>query len=224
MNYSTLLIDVDNTLLDFYSSERVALKNALIKYGIFADDSTVSIYSAINDSFWKKFENGEIEKNEIYIGRFKEFVLRMGYPISPESLSRTYKEELANGFHKIKDADEILSYLSERYDVYYITNGDSIVQNRRMRGADILKYAKNVFISEDIGVGKPDKRYFNYVLSSVDEKDKNKILVIGDSMSSDILGGINAELDTCWVDFSREDRKYLTQYTVNNLIELKKIL
>ena len=196
--YTTLLLDVDETLLDFKKAETVSLKNALIRAGLTPTDEIVARYHLINDSLWKALERGEIEKEEIKTKRFELFYEEFGFEGDPVETAGLYVYELSRAGFLLEGAREFLDGIQNEFDIYAVTNGIQVVQQGRFNAADINKYFKDVFISERVGYSKPDKRYFDYVLSAIPEKDASKVIVIGDSLTSDIKGACNAGLDSCW--------------------------
>lgn len=225
MKYTSLLLDLDNTLLDFDMAEAAAIRRVLKANGLPCSESDVKTYSAINKSFWERFERGEIPKTAIYAGRFEKLLAVFGRTGDPEALSREYGGYLAEGYFKTEGADGILEYLRGRgYKLYATTNGFSATQHRRIKGAGLENAFDRVFVSEDAGAQKPEKEYFDYVLKNIPERDISKLLIVGDSMSSDILGGINAGIDTCWYNPRGAKMTYLPTYEIKSLSELKNIL
>ncbi len=221
--YTTLLFDNDNTLMDFYAAEEQAIKNTCRVYGVEPSDENARLYSKINDGFWKRFEKGEIKREEIKVGRFKGFIEALGLDINAEKMAATYFEELANGNMLLDGAEELCRALSGEYTLHLITNGSTYIQKKRLAASPISKYFSKIFISEEMGVKKPDRAFFDTVISQIDEKDRSRICIIGDSMSSDILGGINAGIDTCFFNRSREEKKYEPTYEVKSFEEIKKL-
>lgn len=225
MKYTSLFLDIDNTLLDFYKAEENAITETLKEFFLPYSKDIVKMYSEINRSFWERFERGEISKDAIFEGRFKKLVSVLGVERDTAAISENYCKRLACGYFKVDGADEILTYLKDKgYKLYATTNGFAFTQHNRIEKSGLKKYFDKVFISEDAGYQKPDKEYFDYCIDNSDEKDKSKILVVGDSQSSDILGGINAGIDTCWFDFEGKEQKYPSEYVIKNLYELKNIL
>ncbi len=225
MKYSSLFLDLDNTLLDFDIAEAVAVRKVLAKHSLPCDDEAVKVYSQINLSFWKRFEMGEIPKNAIFEGRFCAFLEHYGCTGDVSAISKDYCQNLAEGYFTVNGAIEILAYLKNKgYKLYATTNGFSFTQYNRIKHSGLEPFFDNVFISEDAGHQKPEKEYFDYVLSHIPEKDKSRILVVGDSQSSDILGGINSGLDTCWFNPKNDTPKYKNNYEIASLLELKNIL
>ncbi len=224
MSYTTLLFDVDNTILDFTRCEREAISLVLKNNGIEASDENIVYYSGVNDRFWKMFERGEIEKKEIYEGRFKAFLKEKGFERDSKKISDEYIEALKTFHFPLDGALDMLKRLSKGFEIYCTTNGNAVTQEKRIKNSGILNYAKGVFVSEAIGHQKPEKEYFDYVLKNIPEKDKRKIVVIGDSMSSDILGGINSGIDTVWFNPMGEEPQFSPTHTAKNFNELIEIL
>ncbi len=224
MSYTTLLFDVDNTILDFTRCEREAVSLVMKNNGIEPSEENVVYYSGVNDRFWKMFERGEIKKSEIYEGRFKAFLEEKGFKGDSKKISDEYIEALKTVHFPLDGALCMLEILSKKFDIYYTTNGNAVTQEKRIKNSGILNFAKGVFVSEAIGHQKPEKEYFDYVLKNIPEKDKSRIIVIGDSMSSDILGGINSGLDTLWFNPAGEKAVYEPTYTAKNFGELIEIL
>lgn len=224
MKYTTLLFDSDDTLLDFARSEKEALKIVMCENGLPFSDEIHACYSLANKSFWEAYERGEIEKSEIYVGRFRKFLSDSGIDADPAFIARNYEANLAKQFFMIDGAADLIKKLKEKHRIYIVTNGNEQIQKSRLNGSGLINLVDGVFVSEAVGVPKPEKRYFDYVFSQIEEKDKAKILIIGDSQSSDILGGINAGIDTCWYNPFGKTGKYTPTYEIKNLSELEKML
>ena len=225
MKYTSLFLDLDNTLLDFNKAEYFAAKKLFEKYGLPYDDEAIKTYSSINSVFWKRFESGEIEKNEIYENRFKAFCEHYGMSADTAQMSKDYFVNLSEGYYTVDGTFDILDFLKAKgYYLYATTNGMSLTQYKRIEKSGLKPYFDKVFVSEDAGHQKPEKEYFEYVLENISEKDKSKILIIGDSQSSDILGGINIGIDTCWYNPKGDKGAYIPNYEIKNLLKLKEIL
>ena len=201
MKYSTLLMDADNTIFDFPLCERNALEATLTGSGLRFDQEVLRSFSEINDALWKKFEKKEIIGESIRFRRFSELIMKcfegMG---NAEVLSERYINELSAQGCLINGAEKALECLSEEYDIYVITNGFAKVQRGRFSASPVIQYIKKLYISDELGVNKPDKRFFELVLQDIPEKNKDRILVVGDSVTSDMQGGKNAGLTTCLYD------------------------
>ena len=218
-------MDLDNTLLDFSKSEEWAITKTLEEFGLPSDSETARLYSEINSSYWKRFEKGEIPKNAIFEGRFKTLLSVLKREGNTKSISEFYCKCLSNTYFKVEGADEVLTYLKNKgYKLYATTNGFAFTQKNRIEKSGLKKYFDDVFISEDLNAQKPENEYFEACIRRITQKDKSKILIVGDSQSSDILGGINVGIDTCWFKHKGETAKYYSKYTIENLKELTEIL
>lgn len=225
MKYTSLFLDLDNTILDFTMAEKVAIKNVLLHHNLPCDDETIKLYSNINKSYWERFERGEIPKSAIFEGRFKTFLETLNLKGDTSKISLDYFYALSQGYFKVEGALDLLKYLKEKkYKLYATTNGLAKTQFNRIKNSGIQPYFDAVFVSEEVNHQKPEKEYFDYVIAHIPENDRTKMLVIGDSMSSDILGGINSGIDTCWFNPKNASPKYTPTYSVTQLKELKTIL
>lgn len=225
MNYTSLFLDIDNTLLDFNMAEKVAVKKVFKAYSLPCDDDAVKNYSDINRSYWERFEKGEIPKSDIFEGRFKTFLEFYSLSGDTAAISRDYCANLSEGYFKVEGAEEILKYLKQKnYRLYATTNGLSLTQFKRIKNSGLEPYFDKVFVSEETVHQKPEKEYFDYVIDHIPEKEKSRMLIIGDSQSSDILGGINSGIDTCWFNPTGAIPKYKSRYEISALSELKAFL
>ncbi len=223
--YTTLYLDLDNTVLDFYASEKNAVKQLLRLHNLPSDDKTASVYSDINRDFWERFERGEIKKEMIFAGRFYVLLELLGCKGDPEKMADDYFGILAAGHDVMAGAEDVLKWIKSRgYTVCVTTNGIARTQYRRIEESGLKPYFDYVFVSEDAGYQKPQPQYFDYVMAHSSEKDKSRILVIGDSQSSDILGGINFGVDTCWINHNASLGRFKPTYEISSLKELKNIL
>ena len=224
--YKYLLFDADDTLLDFKAAEDTALKTVLKNNNLPYDDETVKTYSKINQKYWKAFEKGEIERDEIFPLRFGEFLGVLGSNLEPMAINAQYFEALRQVHTMLPDADELIDYIVGKYKLYIVTNGVAKTQHLRLKQSGIWDKFDGVFISEELECQKPSVEYFTKVLEAIGNPPKSECLVLGDSISSDILGGKNIGIDTVWVNV--RDLKNFTDitpdYTVTNLKDLKKML
>lgn len=224
--YKILLFDADATLLDFKRSEYVAVKECLEFFGLPSSDDIIEKYSEINDGYWKMLERREIVKSKLYVARWESFCEFFGFDISPKQISDRYINALMSTCHLIDGAEDICKKLYGKYRMYIVTNGQKKVQEGRLFPSPIFKYFDGCFISEDIGFEKPDTRFFDKVTSLIPDYDPQKAIIIGDSLTSDIKGGIAAGIDTCWYNpkgKAKPEDMEIT-YIVNDLSEIEKIL
>ena len=223
--YTTIYFDLDNTILDFTATEHKAIRQLLASHKLPSSDEIIAQYSAINQTWWERFEKGEIKKQEIYAGRFREFLAFYGFEGNPQKMADDYFELLSRGFDTMDGAEQALKYVKEKgYTVCITTNGMSRTQYRRIDGCGLKQYFDYIFVSEDAGHQKPEVEYFEYVMENTPEKDKAKILVVGDSLSSDILGGINFVVDTCWLNPKGKAATYSSTYEISDIMHIYDIL
>lgn len=198
MRYDIVLFDADGTLLDFHRSEREAVKEALAMSGIDADIEMIKKYSEINDRLWKMLERKEIERSVLLYRRFELFCEYYGYSADAKKIALDYMQRLSTKGYMLDGAEALLQSLSGRARLYIVTNGVEFIQRERYARTGMDKYFDGLFISEAIGFNKPDVRYFDYVAANIEEFDPSRALVVGDSLTSDIKGGVNFGIDSCW--------------------------
>ena len=200
-----VLLDLDDTLLDFGQAERVAMRRVLGENGLPADDATLALYSRINDVYWKRFERGEIGRREVLVGRFRDFLAEEGASgLDPDAVQNRYETLLSEGHWFVPGAEALLDALAPTYDLYLASNGTERVQTGRLKSAGILPRFRGLFLSERIGAAKPSRAFFDAVFASLGEERRRGAVMVGDSLSSDIRGGIDAGLITVW--FNPSDR------------------
>ena len=198
MRYRTILLDADGTLFDFARCEREAVREALLMSGVNADDQMIDRYSRINDSLWKKLERGEIEKSVLLYHRFELFAEEFGVILDAKQTSRDYMFALSQKHYMIPGARELLEKLAKKSDLYMVTNGVEATQRGRYHASHMDLYFKDLFISGAIGYEKPNRGFFDYVASHIPNFKSDEAIIVGDSLSSDIRGGILYGIDTCW--------------------------
>lgn len=225
--YKVLFLDMDGTFLDFHAAEREAFGRALNKAGIASGEERYRLYSAVNDSLWKAYERGEIEKQEIRDCRFTKLFEALGISGDGIAVERDYELFLGEGHALIPDAREVLEYLYKKFPLYVVTNGFAAVQRNRLHLSGLDRLMKQVFISEEIGWQKPRKEFFEVCFARMeDQAAPEEILLIGDSLSSDIRGAKNAGIDSCWFcpDGTENGTDLRPDYKIRSLIELKELL
>lgn len=221
--YTTLLFDADETLLNFFEAEANALKLACNRMRIDYNEKTRTLYSSINDALWKQLEKGLVTRDIIKVRRFEQLAEVLRLSVDPEKMAEAYGEALSKQGVILSGADKLCEKLHKNYRMYIVTNGIGYVQRGRLSRSGLLDYFNGVFISEDVGSQKPDIKFFNYIFKEIEEKDKSKICIIGDSMSSDILGGINAGIDTCYFSPKGKEGPYSPTYTAKSFEDIIRI-
>ena len=203
-NYTCLLLDVDNTLLDFDTAERLALTDTLIHYDLPHDAAALATYHEVNRQLWAALARGQLNKNKLFAIRFARFLQAMGLPDPGNSreINDYYEDQLSRHPETLPGALQALAELAEVATLAVVSNGAVKVQQARIRDSGIAEYMDGIYISEKMGVGKPQPRLFELVLRDLGLTDRSKVLMVGDDLLADIQGGINAGIDTCWVNFA----------------------
>ena len=227
MKYDVILFDADETLFDFKKSEREAFKNSMIQFGFEYDENYhLKIYQEINTAIWKEFEEGLITQAKLKIERFKRLSDKLEVNFDANEFAKSYMENLADASFLFDGSSELLHDLHKSFKLSIVTNGLTAVQDKRIRKSTVAKYFDTVVISEEILISKPNPEIFEYTLESIGYNDKNKVLMVGDSLTSDIKGGINFGIDTCWYNPKKVENKTSIKptYEVSNFDELKELL
>ncbi|WMJ21958.1 YjjG family noncanonical pyrimidine nucleotidase [Paludicola sp. MB14-C6] len=224
--YLILLFDADDTLFDFQKAEERALKQVFYLYQISYTKSKIDLYKEINHKLWKDFELGNIEKDVIQKTRFTKLFEELHIEKDGLKANNDYLEFLANGSDLIDGAYELCEALAKQYKLYIVTNGISKVQHKRFEHCKIKPFITDIFVSEDSGYQKPQKEYFEYVFDKIGNVEKDKVLLIGDSLSSDIMGGNQIGVTTCWFNQNKFENKSdaISDYEIHKLEELFNII
>lgn len=224
--YKVILLDADGTILDFQKTEEVAFKQVLEKYKIEYTPNIFEIYKHINSKLWIDLEKGIIEKNVLKYERFKLFFEAINVVGSGEEAGKHFIEGLKKGNFLLDGAVSLCQKLYAKYKVIILTNGITDVQISRIGKSEISNLYHELVISGEVGFSKPDPRIFEYALQKVGHMDKSSVLMVGDSCSADIIGGINFGIDTCYMNL-RDERlpdDVEATYTVTSLKMLEDLL
>lgn len=225
--YTCLLLDLDDTILDFQKAEKYAICKLMEHYSIDANDENISRYHEINLQYWKKLELGLVEREELILLRFVDFFNLFNKKINKEDakdVNKLYFDYLSSVVFFIPNSKEVLMELKKKYKIYLITNGVKRVQERRLSLlGDFRNVFDKVFISEVIGYTKPDVRFSEFVLNDI-KVSKDECLIIGDSLSSDIMLGINSSIDTCWFNPHNKTSDLNIKFIIKDIKELLDIL
>ena len=226
--YTTLLFDADRTLFDFDTAERDAFGIVMDKFGIQYTDADFSRYVDVNNELWEQLGRGEITKKYLQDNRFGIFFDSVGKRVNKPSavLNSEYVDELANVSKLFEGALALCRELSQHYDMYIVTNGVSHTQKKRFYLSPIHGYFKDIFVSEDAGAAKPKAEYFDYVFANIGEDRRESSVIIGDSLSLDILGGNGYGIDTVWYNPKNAENTMgiIPTKTVRSYAELLELL
>lgn len=197
---TTLLWDVDNTLLDFSAAERAAVKSLFQEYGLgTCSEEMLRRYAAINMAYWERLERGELTKPEVLVGRFRAFFETEGIDaaIAPE-FNEKYQLRLGDTIVYRDDSLQIVKSLRGRVRQYVVSNGTVTAQTKKLRLSGLGALMDGIFLSEELGAEKPNAEFFDRVFSVLGDVGRSRVMIVGDSLTSDILGGSNAGIVTCW--------------------------
>ena len=195
-----LFLDLDDTILDFKKAEYIAIGKTIGDFGVEPTDEVRHRYHEINKWHWEQLELGKMTRAEVLENRFKMLFSELGVPVDSEQVARAYEKNLSQGHWFLPGAEEAVDRLSKKYRLFLASNGTASVQKGRMTSANLYRFFETVFVSQEIGHNKPSKAYFDACFASIPGFDIEKAMIVGDSLSSDIQGGINAGLKTVWVN------------------------
>lgn len=226
MRYTTLLFDVDDTLLDFQAAENQALRLLFQQEGIEFTPELEKNYKELNERRWRAFEAGEMSRETVVNERFGEFFAQIDRSVDSLAMEQKYREFLNQGHQLLGNSREIIADLAGKADLYVVSNGVSKTQYQRLGDAKLLPYFKEIIISEDTGYQKPMIEFFDYTFNKIPQLNKEKTVIIGDSLTSDIQGGKNAGIDTIWLHPAVEWHSLSIQPThhIQRLEEIYEIL
>lgn len=227
MKYKMIIFDADETLFDFSLAEKHALEHAIEDHGaIYDEQSHLPLYKKINIAIWQEFERGEITQKELKVERFRRFLEAMKDTTNPNSFGDSFMNHLARASFLFDGAIELVDELSKSFRLVVVTNGLTRVQKHRIRESVIAHYFERIIISEEIGYAKPDPNIFIEGLKGLELPGKDEIIIVGDSLTSDIPGGINYGIDTVWFNPDKKENKTDVKptYVIHSLEELMDIL
>ena len=225
--YKLILTDADDTLFDFERAEKAAFEQSFLER-----DHDLNVagmmekYKIINKLLWNDVEKGLLSSKQVRVERFRRLFHDHDILFSADEFSELFIKHLSEGAFLLEGAEELCTYLSSKYTVVILTNGIKEVQLSRLNRSTIKHYISDIIISEEVGVSKPDPRIFEFALMKLGHSDKKSVLMIGDSLSSDIQGGVNYGIDTCWFNPKNSENTSTVKstYHIQRLDELYDIL
>ena len=220
-----LFLDLDDTILDFKKAEYIAIGRTFEAMGLEPTEEIRHRYHEINQAHWKMLEKGELTRDQVLVQRFERLFEEFGIQVDGVKVARTYEKFLGQGHWFLPGAEEAVMELSKKYRLFLASNGTASVQKGRMTSANLYRWFEQVFVSQEIGHNKPSKAYFDGCFARIPNFDREKCLMVGDSLSSDILGGINAGIKTCWVNPGHADSGEIKpDYEIEALAQLPELL
>ncbi len=220
-----VLIDIDDTILDFDKCSAYAMKMAGIEFGVPFTERLYQTFLKINPTLWQNIEKGLLTRDELHRTRWQRIFDELGIIADGPEFEKRFRYYIAESYEKTEGAEDILKYLSSKYEVYAASNAPYAQQLKRMELAGFSKYLSGYFVSEEIGHEKPTKEFFDACFKTLGNPDKNEVIMIGDSISADIKGAENYGIKSIWVNLkNKECNPQLADYTVTRLEEIKGIL
>lgn len=225
MRYRWVLFDADGTLFDYDRAEASALRRTLGEFGYSYRARYAEVYGQINRELWREFEQGRISQHRLRTRRFELFFDEIGIVCDPERFSTRYLPHLAAGTDLIEGAIEVVRWLHGKAGMVLITNGMPEVQRPRFASSDLSDYFTGIVISEEVGAAKPDPKIFDAAFQVMKWPRKEEVLMVGDSLTSDIDGGNSYGIDTCWFNPRRDSVavQIESQFEIRELRELVKL-
>ena len=221
MKYDIILMDIDNTLLDFDAGTRDSLAALLAAFGLELTTERENRFHQINNRFWTAYEHGEIPKSAIFERRFAEFLGELGIETDPLEANEQFAKGLRESAVLMPGCMELLDALKGRCRLFAVTNGVVTTQTPRLEKAGFGAYFERIFISEAMGCKKPEKAFFDKCFDVIGPVDKDRCIILGDSLTSDMQGGRNAGITTCYLGSNPDDR---CDYAITELSDFMKIL
>lgn len=220
-----VFLDLDQTILDFHAGEALALAQALQDHGLAPSDTVLARYRDINRWHWEQLEKGLLTRDQVLLGRFQVLFREFGLNADAESCARAYEYNLSCHAIFLPGAQEAMERLHRKYKLYLASNGTAFVQHRRLKDADLYRFFDGLFISEEVGYNKPAREFFEVAFAQIPGFSRENAVMVGDTLSSDVLGGIQAGIKTVWVNPSgAAPGEIRPDYTIGALPQLEALL
>ena len=226
--FKVILWDIDGTVLNFKMAEKNAIKALFKEFSIgVCTDEMIARYSKINDKYWKMLERKEISKEDVLRGRFVEFFESEGIDFSSvDEFNSLYQIRLGDTICFYDNAYELISELKGKIKQYAVTNGTKRAQSRKLKLSGLDELFDGVFISDEIGIDKPDVRFFDAVFAKIGDVKRDEIIIVGDSLTSDVKGANNVSIKCAWYnpENKQNDTDLKIDYVITNLNQIKEII
>ncbi len=221
---TALFIDIDNTILDFGKCSRQSVTDGFRDFGLEYGEDVMGVFHRVNDRLWLKIEDGTLTRKQLHEIRWKTVFRELGIDADGAAFEKRFVSNLHDSSEPVDGAYDFLEYLSKKYTLCAASNGPYEQQCHRLKKADMLKYFSHVFVSEDIGVSKPDIKFFVECQKRLGGISKENLMLIGDSPTADIKGGRDFGIKTCWFNIKGSEEKVPCDCVINSLAEIKNIL
>lgn len=222
MKYQWILFDADETLYSFYSFD--GLKVMLARYGHAFTEADYAEFQAVNQPLWVAYQNKEITAKQLQTIRFQALSEKLGR--DPLALNQELMAEMAIVSKPLEQTLPMLNALHGKVKMGIITNGFQALQQKRLDNTQTTHFFEWVVVSEDVGVAKPDPKIFEYAFEKMGKVEKSRILMVGDTLASDILGARNVGIDSCWFNPHRKsnDTDIRPTYEIQQMLDLVAIV
>ena len=221
-----LFLDLDDTILDFKKAEYIAIGKTIADFGVEPTEEIRHRYHVINKWHWEQLELGILTRDQVLEGRFRVLFDELGVDVDAQQVARAYEKNLATGHWFLPGAEEAVKSLHKKYRLFLASNGTASVQKGRMTSANLYRFFEQSFVSQELGHNKPSKAYFDAAIARIPGFDPDKCLMVGDSLTSDILGGKNAGIRTVWInpDHAPGRPDIVPDYEIEALHQLEALL
>ena len=220
-----LFLDLDDTILDFHKAERIAIGKTIRHFGVEPTEEILTRYHEINKWHWEQLELGTLTRTEVLQNRFAVLFSELGLTVDAPACAKVYERNLSIGHYFLPGAEEAVDRLSKKYRLFLASNGTASVQKGRMTSANLYRFFEKVFVSQEIGHNKPSKAYFDACFAQIPDFDRDQAIIVGDSLTSDIRGGINAGIKTVWVNPNHaQATDIVPDYQIESLTQLEALL
>lgn len=224
--YKFLIFDLDDTILDFKKAESLAIREFFKSLNVLDIETYYKKYVQINENLWRMLEREEITREYLTNTRFEKTFKYFKKDVDGKKMAQEYKNFIGKYGISLDGADEFLEKIKDDFEMYIATNGLFEIQKNRLKNSSVKKYFKNIFISEKIGFLKPKLEFFKYIEKNIKDFKKEKAVMIGDNLFSDIYGANNFGIDTIWFNKKnlKKEKNIKATYAVKSYDELLKIL
>ena len=221
-----LFLDLDDTILDFHKAEHAAIRDTFLRVGVEPTEELLERYRIINIAHWQMLERGELTRQQVLVQRFQVLFREFGKDADPAQCAALYADLLGEHWDFLPGALEAVQALSKKYRLYIASNGTASVQEKRLTGAQLKPYFEDIFISQHLGADKPSPEFFSRSFARIPNFDPSRAMIVGDSLTSDILGGKNAGIATCWVNLhgKKAPEDIQPDYEISSIAELEALL
>ncbi len=221
-----ILMDIDNTILDFRECSRDSMKKAYLEAGLTYEEYMFEVFTKTNEQLWREIEKGTLTKQKLLKVRWNTVFRKLNIDYDGVKFEGRFRAFLELSGHTVDGAKEVLEYLSKKYKVYAASNGFEKIQHGRLIESKLIIYFQELFLSEKAGYSKPSRGFFDYCFKRMGNIDKEEVIIIGDSLHADMQGGLDYGIKTCWFNYKKEEisQDIKVDYIIDDLLGIYSIL